>query len=303
MLRNVGLKIVSIALASLLWLLVSGEQIVERVLRIPLEFTNLPSQLELVGEPTNVVDVRVRGSAGALSRIAAGELVAVLDLRTARPGPQRLFHLTGGDVRAPFGVEVLQVSPSTISIAFEPSASKVVPVVPAVDGEPAAGYEVGTVTAEPAMVEVVGPVSAIERLTEAITEPVSVAGASASVTESVTVGVAEPSVRVRNTEGARVTATVRPAPVEWAVRGVPVSVRSGARPGGTAVTVAPAAVTVYVRGPRASMSSGAAEFEASIDVAGLQPGQYQLPVHVTPPGRVGVVRVDPPQLRVVIGNR
>ena len=50
-LRNIGLKIVSIALSALLWVVVSGEQIVERALRIPLEFTNLPAHLELIGEP------------------------------------------------------------------------------------------------------------------------------------------------------------------------------------------------------------------------------------------------------------
>jgi hypothetical protein len=111
--RHIGLKIISIALAGLLWLVVSGEQIVERALRIPLEFTNMPAQLELVGEPPNVVDVRVRGSSGALSRVAAGELVAVLDLKVARPG-QRLFHLVGTDVRVPFGVEVVQIAPSNV---------------------------------------------------------------------------------------------------------------------------------------------------------------------------------------------
>ena len=74
-----GLKVISIILAGALWLIVSGEQIVERALRIPLEFTNLPSQLELVGDAPNLVDVRVRGSSGALSRIASGELVAVIE--------------------------------------------------------------------------------------------------------------------------------------------------------------------------------------------------------------------------------
>ena len=54
----------SVALAALLWLVVAGEQTVERALRIPLEFTNMPAQLELVGEPPTVVDVRVRGSSG-----------------------------------------------------------------------------------------------------------------------------------------------------------------------------------------------------------------------------------------------
>ena len=104
-LRHVGLKIVSIGLAALLWLLVSGEQLVERALKIPLEFSNMPAHLELVGDSPPVVDARVRGSSGALGRIAAGELVAVLDLAEARPG-RRLFHLSGADVRAPFGIEV-----------------------------------------------------------------------------------------------------------------------------------------------------------------------------------------------------
>ena len=69
--RNLGLKFLSIALAALIWALVSGERIVERALRIPLEFTNLPAQLELVGDTPTVVDVRVRGSSGALSRLAS----------------------------------------------------------------------------------------------------------------------------------------------------------------------------------------------------------------------------------------
>jgi hypothetical protein len=113
--RHIGLKIMSIALAALLWLVVAGEQVVERALRIPLEFTNMPAQLEPVGEPPNLMDVRLRGSSGRLSRIAAGEVVAVVDLQGARPG-QRLFHVSASDVRTPFGVEVeLVPDPSTPS--------------------------------------------------------------------------------------------------------------------------------------------------------------------------------------------
>src|SRR5262245_37274225 len=154
-LRHIGLKMLSIGLAALLWVLVSGEQLVERALRVPLEFTNVPAQLELVGETPPVVDVRVRGSSGALGRIAAGGPVAVLDLRDARP-PQKLFHLTPMDVRTPFGVEVVQVSPSSISMRFEQSTFKTVPIVPSVEGEPAPGFVIGTVTADPPTVDLVG---------------------------------------------------------------------------------------------------------------------------------------------------
>ena len=293
--RHIGLKAVSIALAALLWLVVSGEEIVERALRIPLEFTNMPAQLELVGEPTNVVDVRVRGSSGALSRIAAGELVAVLDLKAARPG-QRLFHLVGTDVRVPFGVEVMQVVPSNLYMAFEPSASKVVPVVPEVEGEPAPGFEIGTVTAEPATIEIVGPTSAVAAMTSAITEPISAAGASGSITESVTVGVSDPSVRVKDRQPVRVVVNVSPAQLEWAVANVPVKVLNGA---GTA-TVTPATVTAHVRGPRDAMGADAGAFDASVDVSGLKPGQYQMPVRVRLPPRIGIRRVEPLEVQVRI---
>ena len=208
--RHIGLKIMSIALAALLWLVVAGEQVVERALRIPLEFTNMPAQLEPVGEPPNVVDVRLRGSSGRLSRIAAGEVVAVVDLQGARPG-QRLFHVSASDVRAPFGVEVVQVAPSSLYMTFEPSATKAVPIVPEVEGDPAAGFEIATRTAEPATVEVIGPQSAVAAVMSAITEPVSVAGASATIVKTVSVGVADPSVRLKSIDLVRVTVSIRPA--------------------------------------------------------------------------------------------
>jgi len=292
--RHLGLKFLSIGLAALLWLVVSGEQVVERVLRIPLEFTNLPVRLEMLGDAPAVVDVRVRGSSGSLSRLAPGELVAVLDVRSARPG-RRLFHVTGSDVRAPFGVEVVQVSPSSISVGFEASASKVVPVVPAVEGEPRDGYVVGTVTSNPATVEVVGPASALGRLTEAITEPISVAGASAPVRESVTIGVVDPGVRLRNPQSAVVTVNVVAAPVEQRISEVPVEVkggRSGAR-------LVPSQVTVVLRGAREVIDTiRPSDIVAAVDLEGLGPGQFQLPVRVGPPARLTVVRVEPPQVQV-----
>jgi YbbR domain-containing protein len=291
--RHIGLKVVSIALAALLWLIVSGEQIVERAMRVPLEFTNLPAQLELVGDPPTIADVRIRGSSGALSRVAAGELVAVVDLKTARPG-QRLFHLTPGDVRSPFGIEVVQVTPSNVSMRFEPSAAKAVPIVPGVEGEPAPGYVVGTVVADPATVEVIGPASALAGLTEAITEPVSVAGASKTVTESVTVGSPDPMVRLRAPVTTRVTASITAAPVEWDVRDVAVQVRNAARP----VQMVTKQVNVRVRGPSESRNRDAADFDASVDVAGLGPGQYELPVRIVPPSRVGIITVTPAQVKV-----
>ena len=289
--RNVGLKSLSVALAMLVWVLVSGEQVVERAVRIPLEFTNLPAELEMVGGVPEAVDIRVRGSSGALSRTAALDLVAVLDLRSARPG-QRLFHLSGNDVRAPFGVEVVQIAPSNVSIGFESPAMKIVPVVPDVQGEPAEGYVVDAVTVEPTSVQVVGPSGAVERLSTAMTELVSVAGATGTVTETVNVGVIDPAVRLQSSVVATVTVDVSARPAEWAIAGIPVRARGG----GLAETIV-ADVAVFLRGPRELRSSAVENFRASIDTEGLPPGVFELPVTVTPPEGIDVMRVEPPFVR------
>ena len=140
--RHLGLKLLSVGLAVLLWMAVSGEQTVERGLRVSLELQQFPPGLEIQGEPLSTVDVRVRGASGTLGRLSPGDVVAVMDLRAARVG-HRLFHLTPEQVRAPFGVEVVQVTPPTVALMFEKSATRQVPVVPEVDGKPAPGYVVG----------------------------------------------------------------------------------------------------------------------------------------------------------------
>ncbi len=207
--RNLGLKLLSVCVASLLWLVVAGERVVERVLRVPVEFQNLPADLEIVGNPPDMVEVRVRGGSGTLNRLDSGDLSLVLDLMTARTG-RRLYHLAPGQVKAPYAVEVIQVSPSSVTIEFETTGVRVVRVNPAIEGTPAEGFEVVSVESVPATVEVAGPESALLALGEAITEPVSIAGQSRTVREIVTVGVADASIRVRAPQTATVTVTIAP---------------------------------------------------------------------------------------------
>ena len=115
--RHFGLKLLSVGLAVLLWMVVSGEETVERGLRVPLELQQVPAGLELQGDFPTTVDVRVRGTSGTLTRLGPGDLVLVLDLRGMEPG-QHAFALTPEAVRAPFGVQVVQVSPTTVTMKF-----------------------------------------------------------------------------------------------------------------------------------------------------------------------------------------
>src|SRR5262245_2925659 len=199
-------------MALVLWMVVSGEETVERGLRVPLELQQVPAGLELTGEIPTTVDLRVRGPSGTLGRLTAGDVVAMLDLRSALEG-RRLFTVTPEQMRVPFGVEVVQVTPSAIAMAFERLASKLVPGVPAGDVQPAPGYVVGAKTADPARVEVVGPESVVKNVAEVLTEAVSVGGARDPVTQTVAIGLLDPSLRLKSARSAEVTVQVVAAPL------------------------------------------------------------------------------------------
>lgn len=290
--RNLWRQVVAVLVAAGLWFLFGGQTVVERAIRVPLEYTNLPSGIEMTGEIPAVVDLRVRGSEAALARIAPGELVAVLNLAGAKPG-QRLFNIAGDDVRAPSGVTVVQVTPSSVPVGFEASASKIVPVSPAVEGRPAYGFEVGTITSTPPAVEVFGPAGALAGIQAVITEPLSVAGASAAVTGTVTVGVSDRTLRVGHPQRVTVAVQVRPAPVERIVSGVPVEIRGD----GAGISV-PADVMVTLKATAPVFDDlPAGSVRAFVDVPRAR-GAAALPVQVEAAAGVTVVRIEPAQVMV-----
>jgi YbbR domain-containing protein len=296
--RHLGLKILAIALASLLWLTVAGEHVVERSLRVPLEFRNIPEALEIVGNAPDSVDVRVRGSSAVLSRLQSGEIMAVLDLTTARAG-SRLFHIRNDEVRSPFGVEVAQVQPATLALELEKSARRFVPVVPATEGDPAPGFVVGRITSDPATVEIVGPDSRVRQVAEATTEPVSVKDARSRVRDGVTVGVVDPSVRLTQARSADVTVEIWPAPVERPIADVPVRYRNLTQ--GLRANLSPQLVHVTVRGSKEALADLRGDsVQAFVDLAGLGSGRYNLRVQVDPAESFGVIAIDPAIVSVTI---
>jgi YbbR domain-containing protein len=296
--RHLGLKALSLALALLLWMVVSGEETVERGLRVPLELQQMPAGLELLGEVPATVDVRVRGGSSVLSRVGTGDVIAVVDLRGARSG-HRLFPLTPDQVRVPFGVEVVQVMPSAVAMAFELSETREVAVVPTVDGRPAPGYVVGPLVAEPPTVEVIGPQSAVKRVEEVVTEPVLVAGAKADVRQTVILGLLDPSLRLKSARSAMVTVQIVPAPLERTLRNRPVHLRNLAA--SLEAQAVPAAVALTLRGNRDALNRvDADDIVAFIDLAGLGPGQYVLTVHADSAPDAGVTRVEPASVQVRI---
>ena len=296
--RNLGLKAMAVLLATALWFTVAGESEVERSMRVPLELRNKPAHLEIVGDAPTTVGVRISGPSAMLGRLEPGEVIAVLDLASGRPG-SRLFPLRPDDIRVPYGVEVLQVMPATVPLELEPSMQRTLPIVPAIDGEPAPGFVTGKVTVDPPTVEVVGAQTQIKAMEFATTEPVSIAGARGDVRDEVTVGVSDGAVRLQQAERASVHVEILLAPVERRMDNVFVRWRN-LDPRYSA-GLKPSAVTVTVRVRREAVESITAEtINAFVDLAGLGPGQYNLQVQFDPTQNFGVSAAEPATVQVTI---
>lgn len=205
--RNLGLKVVATALGTLLWFTIGSDQMVERSVRVPLVFRNVPDALEIAPGAPDSVEVHLRGRASQLTG-DQGDVLMSLDLADAQPG-SRLFQLRIDQVTAPFGTEVTQVFPASVMLTLEATAERTVPVRATLDGAPGRGYVIGDVKVDPGDVVVVGPERPLAALKNAITETIRVDGATTTIVRVVNIGVADAALRLRGPRTARVTVDIK----------------------------------------------------------------------------------------------
>src|SRR6476661_4538156 len=100
-LHNLGLKLISLALAVGLWLAVARDAgPAEIVIELPIEFHNVPDNLEISSETIPQAQVRVRGPETAVRRLQASDIRAEINLDGIGPG-ERTFDLTSHQIHSP----------------------------------------------------------------------------------------------------------------------------------------------------------------------------------------------------------
>jgi YbbR domain-containing protein len=174
--RNLGLKVVALALGTALWFTVSGPQVERNVPRVPVNYRNVPPAMEITDQ-TEAVDVHVRGVASQVSQIQSYQMSVVVDLAGQQPGWLEL-PVRADQVLAPIGVEVAQVDPGAVTLRLERSdaGERTLDTIPVTARNVGAGRQFQT---EPSAVAVTlrGSRAALARLDAAtVTAWIDVAG-------------------------------------------------------------------------------------------------------------------------------
>ncbi|MDA2928010.1 CdaR family protein [Acidobacteria bacterium AH-259-G07] len=222
-LKNLGLKVISVLLAFLLWLTITVPEMVQRTLSLPVEFVNMPSQLEISDDYDKEVEVVIR-SDRSTSTLDERNLAVVIDLKGAVPGTE-LIRLTEGNIRnKPSGVEILFIDPARIRLQLESTLRKIVEVTPELVGNPANGFEVTNVRVIPSEVMISGPKSRVLSVSTAKTEPIAIEGHSSTLRLNAYLDLEDPRLRIENTPSVNMVVTIEEKRREVRIPGIPIQV-------------------------------------------------------------------------------
>lgn len=243
-----SLKLLSLAIALVLWLLVTGQnQPVTAHVSVQLNFIR-PQSLEISNDPPRAVDVMLTGSRNKLDDLTTLDLVATVDISDQRAGERVLRLADKAQIALPQGVKVDGFQPSAIPVRLEPIVERQVPIEPKLEGKAADGYEVYAVRPNKGSVMLRGPESRVVALPKVVTESIWLGGHKESfIATNVAIDVPDPKVDLIDPV-VNVAVDIGEKRVEKSVSGVVVTDADGGR-------MQPASASVTVLGPSSMVDS------------------------------------------------
>ena len=205
-LHNFWLKVLSLLIATGLWLAISPDQEpAEVAIRVPIEFRHVPQGLEISSATIPEAQIRVRGPERLIRDLRSTDLHAELELVDAQAG-ERTFDLTAQQIRHQRELHVVQVVPGQVHLSFDTRLTRNdVEIHPRVTGVFVAGEQIAKVLVDPEKITIMGPRHHVDMLDAATTDPIDASGTRTQATFVTNVYVADALVQVVQPTPVRVT--------------------------------------------------------------------------------------------------
>ncbi len=211
--KDLLLKGIALVSAVLLWSAVSREPVVETAYSVPVELHQVPPNLEITTSGIPLAQVRLRGPERRIRQLTAADVHPIINLAASSSG-EHTYDLTASQVRVPYGIEVVQVTPSQIRIGFDRSLVRQIEIHPRITGHFEKGLGVLHVTTDPATITVIGPQARVQAASTAITDPIDATGIRGTATFITNAYVPDPLVRELKPEQIHVTVVTGQIPGE-----------------------------------------------------------------------------------------
>lgn len=178
--RNFTAKLVTVALVTLCWLLVTARQGEIVTVMAPVQFRNLSESLLLRKSVPEQVELQLKSVSSLIPIPKEGDIVAVVDLSKVHVGSNQVT-IRKENVSLPSGVLVTQVKPMTVKVVIDRKVRKQVRVTADLRGRVPDNLRLKRVTVMPARVVLEGPESVLGEMDTVRTEPVRLSDIQKSI--------------------------------------------------------------------------------------------------------------------------
>lgn len=173
-------RFISLFLAVILWLVVGGEDKVDKNVMIPVEIINLPRDLVISNQFKKEIEVTVSGPRSLILEMSNKIVTRQVDLSAATPGSMVVSN-ENDHIDVPRGITVQRVQPSSIILSLDKLIQKKYPVIAKTTGRVAQGYFVKSLVTEPDVITITGPQTILQQFDELFTKEIDLNGVQNSV--------------------------------------------------------------------------------------------------------------------------
>ena len=302
--ENWPAKVLSVALAVILFVFHRMSTMATRPLSVPLAIETSSSLVPASAYPQNV-RIQLRGEDDGIKSIAESDIEAYVDFSGYEAKGQYRAPVQIRKKGSALGVEPLEISvnPLEVSVQLDLRISKTLPVTANIRGNVASGFDLISYSISPEEVVVSGPMDVLENLSEMKTDPIDLDGRRVDFSIDVKIAREYPFLSFRGTETAEFQGLVRPSVPVRNIEAIPIlliglderfAADSGGRMGSVRLEGDQSLLDAFRPSPAF----------LSVDCSVLsEPGTYTLPVMVNLPNSFVLIRLEPEELRVIITLR
>lgn len=291
---NLGTKLISVAIAVVLWMIVLGSRNVEATKEVPLEIIT-PTDLVPANEVPDRIAFRLSGPKAFLRAVLDRKEEPIrVNLSGAKAGLVT-YRFFSDNIRVPIGVKVLSINPTSVLIKLEPLRKREIPLKLELRGAVPEGFRIVRSEVKPDRVRLKGAESRLDAIGELPSAPIDVSGLHQSVDRDVPLDLSRFNVALDGPLP-KVHIEIEPVSANFRIKNVDIRVVAGHK-----YRLDEKTVSVLVRAdPKDLKSLHHGKIFGVIDLSGKPTGKYTESVKVTLPEGVGLVKVIPEKVGVTL---
>lgn len=295
---NIFYKIIALCLATLIWYVVQGEEILEVNAKLDVK-VEVPSGFAIRDSNSISRDITLRGPRALVGALQGKALQAIVRVPSGKTGSLR-YRLDKEFIPRWDNRVRLTIHDPYVTLAVEDLVIKKVPVKASLQGDidPASMIESMNVT--PTEIEISGPKSELSRISELTTEPIDVSKLNSSKTYVADVFRANFLDVSMPITSVSVSVNIGPKKATKQITTIPLEILDSDKVGSTR----PATVSITVAAPDDLIANiSQKEVRATVSAKDLGPGRYDVDVQVSVPEGFTVQDINPKSVSVEIYNQ